>query len=172
MFIGFGLSEELHSALEAVQQQLRTQGVKARYVAQNNLHVTLLFLGEVADPAVPAQLIAEALADFREPVELALDGFGAFGDRSVHVTIRQNPELLGLQAALAERFEPLIGAENRRYRPHVTVARGVQTKDAWVEVPARKMLANEVTLFESSVTKGRRLYKPIFTYPLENRRFG
>lgn len=88
------------------------------------LHVTLLFIGEVN----PRDLspIAEALASVDIPL-LTLHSEGLFdtGQGALGLRIHPEPALLRLQKQLHATVEELgiVRLERRRYRPHLTLAR-------------------------------------------------
>ena len=120
----------------------RQQGLPgARWSPADNLHVTLRFFGEVAEP-VAAEL-DEALAGVAMPeFEVALDGVGAFGDpermRAVWAGVAESEPLRRL-AAKCETVARRCGlkAEPRAFRPHLTLAYLKRTPElrvaAWVQ---------------------------------------
>jgi 2'-5' RNA ligase len=83
-------------------------------------HLTLAFLGEVADDAPLAGPLA-AVAARHAPFTVALGGSGRFG-RAVWVGVTGAvPALTDLAADVASACGL---ADDRAYRPHLTVARG------------------------------------------------
>jgi RNA 2',3'-cyclic 3'-phosphodiesterase len=105
----------------------RQQGLPgARWRPLDTLHVTLRFFGEVAEDKA-ADLDLELDQIHVEPLDYVLSGAGAFGEgdevRVVWAGVEENPTLNRL-AARCEAAARRIGlkAENRAYRPHVTLA--------------------------------------------------
>ncbi|MBF0250192.1 MAG: RNA 2',3'-cyclic phosphodiesterase [Alphaproteobacteria bacterium] len=103
-------------------------GIKgARWVAEENLHVTLRFIGEV-DEDVALDLDA-ALAEVRgEPFTLAVQGVGAFGHppRVLWAGVKAEPEgaLAHLHAAVESALVRAgLEPEGRKFAPHITLAR-------------------------------------------------
>lgn len=99
----------------------------AKWRPRENLHLTLRFFGEVAEP-VADEIDAElALAAERNaPFELQLRGAGSFGGADPHalwVGARENLALSRL-AADCERAARRAGLkpEGRKFAPHVTLA--------------------------------------------------
>jgi 2'-5' RNA ligase len=93
--------------------------------APERWHLTLAFLGEVADARPVDRALAAALDGAPAP-ELRLVGSGTFGRRTMWVGL--DGDLAGLQelggkvsAGVRQAGVPL---ERRRYRPHLTVGRG------------------------------------------------
>ena len=97
----------------------------ARWVAPENYHLSLRFIGDIDDTL--AREIAAMLGRVRRPgFELQIDGLTSFGGnkpRAVVAAVPAVPELVDLQAD-HERLMQRVGLEaERKYRPHVTLAR-------------------------------------------------
>jgi 2'-5' RNA ligase len=97
----------------------------ARWVDPDNYHLTLRFIGDVDDAM--AREIAYMLGGIRRPAfDLQLDGLDSFGGnkpRAVVATARPVRPLIELQAD-HERLMQRVGFEpERKYKPHVTLAR-------------------------------------------------
>ncbi len=121
LFVGIGFPPELK-----LQLSLLCSGVTgAKWVDPGNFHLTLRFIGEIAEDTTAD--VDDALSRLRaRPFALRLAGAGVFGDkpRQLWVGAERSPEL----AALRDRIEQaLIRAglppEPRRFSPHVTLAR-------------------------------------------------
>jgi len=106
----------------------RVPGV--RWSPQHRWHVTLAFLGDVDDGAVPAlarALAAAAVA--HEPPRLRLAGAGCFGDRVLWAGVAGDLDglasLAGAVSDAARRAGVAGGGTTGEqvYRPHVTLAR-------------------------------------------------
>ena len=150
----------------------------ARWQGDEQLHLTLRFIGEVGTHA--AEDAAAALGSVRHaPLELRLDGCGVFDDR------RGKPNALwaGVSprdplAALHRKVDQAIvrtglGPEGRAYLPHITLARmpgSAGPIDRWLAEHAAltsEPFAIEVmTLYESRLGHGGASYEPVARYPL------
>jgi 2'-5' RNA ligase len=105
----------------------RQQGLPgARWRPLETLHITLAFYGEVAEPAA-AELDAELSRVGGDPIDLALEGVGHFGEgrqlQSIWAGVRESEalrRLAGRCEAAARRAG--LKTEARAYRPHVTMA--------------------------------------------------
>ncbi|HLA63026.1 MAG TPA: RNA 2',3'-cyclic phosphodiesterase [Rhodothermales bacterium] len=160
-----------------VLASLREEVPGARWLREEALHVTLQFLGEVADVgAVEGALVRALRVGPRGAVPVVMDERAAFPDsRRARVLVVTGPlenELAGLQREVAEATAPFVagGTERHpRFRPHVTLARLKGTPadavQAWVGggMPEVAFDAHEVVLFESLPGSD---YRPLFTYSL------
>ena len=123
LFAALALPDDVAARLLALMKNL--PGAKWR--PRENLHLTLRFFGEVAEPI--ADEIDLALADVAESsasFDLALKSVGAFGKDLPHtlwVGIEKNPALEKL-AADCERAARRAGLkpEPRKFAAHVTLA--------------------------------------------------
>lgn len=98
----------------------------ARWTPAERMHLTLRFIGEVDDTAMPEVHGALAKVSFA-PFDIQLQGIGQFGGRSPRVLwigVAPSPALFHLHdrinAELAKAGQP---AESGNYVPHVTLAR-------------------------------------------------
>ncbi|MEZ5925390.1 MAG: RNA 2',3'-cyclic phosphodiesterase [Hyphomicrobiaceae bacterium] len=99
---------------------------EARWIDQDNYHLTLTFVGEVDGHQMRA--FSDALYEISaEPFELTIDGLGCFGGdrpRTIYAAIRPEARLDALkrdhdQAARRAGLAP----DSRKFVPHVTLAR-------------------------------------------------
>lgn len=103
----------------------------ARWVAPEQLHLTLCFIGEVSGAVFLD--IREALDEIRaEPFTLRLKGLGFFPPRGqprvVWAGVEKNEALLALHRKIITRLTQLnVTLENRKFSPHLTLARLNQT---------------------------------------------
>jgi 2'-5' RNA ligase len=106
--------------------QLRGGLFGARWIEEEDLHLTLRFIGDI--DARLAEEIEDELADIRKPAFAVtlerLDFFGGDRPRAVVAKAKATPQLLALQAKIETALRRL-GAppEPRKFCPHVTLAR-------------------------------------------------
>lgn len=129
LFVGVRPSEGATRALAAFIFEARAVWPDAKWVPPENVHLTLAFLGEIAESDVPgvSACLDEALAEV-EPFPAALGRFGRFPEggkaRVLWVGIEEGAEQLegvarAVWAGLARWYEP----EERPFAAHLTVAR-------------------------------------------------
>jgi 2'-5' RNA ligase len=130
-FIAVAPDPFTHDRLVGLQERLAEAGVPVKWVEPDNLHLTLLFLGEVdarETPAVCAAVANVCRAVLAFPMTLA--GVGAFPTPRrprtliVHVTEGAD-ELKALHASLETPLLDLgcYRREERAYTPHLTLGR-------------------------------------------------
>ena len=148
-----------------------------RWVPEDNLHLTLRFVGEVERPV--AEDIAAALDGIRSPpFSIALAGVGQFAQRnrgSVWAGVQPRDPVAAL-AAKIERACTSAGLtpEHRAFHPHITLARwsgasaqvvkSVLQRNAGLTSPP--FAVDSFTLFESRLSRHGPHYEAIAEYKL------
>lgn len=130
-FIAVDLGKAIRDRLVSLQERLAQSGAPVKWVEAENLHVTLLFLGEVEDRDLPA--VCSAVADIcreQAPFTMAVEKVGCFGNprrpRTLWVGVGKGaPEVCAIHDALEA---PLLALgcyrrEERKYTPHITIGR-------------------------------------------------
>jgi RNA 2',3'-cyclic 3'-phosphodiesterase len=130
-FVAVPVDRFTHDRLVGLQKRFAESAVPVKWVEPDNLHITLLFLGEVDAREVPAVCSAAEQACRRiAPFAMTLAGAGAFPTPRrprtliVHVT-EGAAELVALHDAVEV---PLLNLgcyrrEERTYKPHLTLGR-------------------------------------------------
>jgi 2'-5' RNA ligase len=130
-FIAVALDAFTHDRLVGLQGRLAETGVPVKWVEPDNLHITLLFLGEVDAREVPAVCGAvEQACRGVAPFAMTLAGTGAFPNvRRPRTLIVRVAEGADEMRALHDAIEaPLLELgcyrrEERTYTPHLTLGR-------------------------------------------------
>jgi RNA 2',3'-cyclic 3'-phosphodiesterase len=146
-----------------------------RLIGPEKVHLTLKFLGEVAeDDLGPVTQALEPLREEQEPFEVSTSGFGAFPSqkraRILWAGVGEGSELLrDLARSVEDLLEPVgFGREGRPYVPHLTLgrAKGRRTKldDASVCPPTLRFMVPGVDLVESLPGAGGVTYSILETY--------
>jgi 2'-5' RNA ligase len=175
LFVALSLPDDLRDSLSGLSCGLPG----ARWVAPENLHLTLRFIGEVAGHE--AEDIDAALSGIRLPrFPLTLAGVGDFGDdrrlRSVWVGVEANATLERLQAKIEQAVQRAgQPPEKRKFKPHVTLARfkshpGERLKDYFAQRSMFRAPPFEVTaftLYSSYLSHEGAIYSPEAVYALD-----
>jgi 2'-5' RNA ligase len=133
LFVALEIPSAVRENLANLMSDLRARGSRvnrdnARWVRPENLHVTLKFIGHIADEKLNAIRGALSQVRSKEQVELRFRGLGVFPNekraRVFWVGIETSPNLTELANDTDARFEKLeIPREKREFRPHLTLAR-------------------------------------------------
>lgn len=134
LFVAIDISEETRTQLRHVREALESQLAGARkpprvtWVRDEAAHVTLRFIGEVADDV--AERVREALGQpFEQPAfDIEWKGVGTFGGRRPRVVwigaAAGGDEASALADAVNQRLETIAGpGDDRPFRPHLTIGR-------------------------------------------------
>ncbi|HMC65603.1 MAG TPA: RNA 2',3'-cyclic phosphodiesterase [Gemmataceae bacterium] len=130
-FVAVDLDKSIRDRTVALQEALARSGTEVKWVEPENLHVTLLFLGEVEDRTVPAVcrvVVDEAAkhAAFAMSVETAGCYPSPRRPRVLWVGLGRGAQEL---CALHDALEPPLlelgcyRREERQYSPHITLGR-------------------------------------------------
>lgn len=185
-FVAVGVGGPAARALLACQRELKACGASVKWTAPEQLHLTLKFLGEVQPATVAAAREALAPLFTREaPFTLTLSGLGAFPSPAraqvLWAGVTEGRETLTRLAAAAEAALVPAGvpAENRPFKPHLTLGRVREggLSPALVEaVTAGRGRAfgatqvEQVVLMRSRLTPQGPVYTPLFTFALRGER--
>lgn len=122
LFVAVDLSEDVRERIEKVLKVFKDfKGVKP--VEKENLHITLMFLGEVPDRRV--EVVRESLKGIRfEPFKIRLKGLGNFNYRVFWVGVVEGNDYLSILAKEVENSLKRIGFKrDKDFVAHATVAR-------------------------------------------------
>lgn len=130
-FIAIDPGDAIGGALAAVQRSLAKEATDMKWVEEDNLHLTLLFLGEVEDRDLLGICRAvEKAAAAQAPFSLEIVGIGCFPNprrpRIVWAGVGAgSAELIALHDALEPPLLKLgcYRREDRPYSPHLTLGR-------------------------------------------------
>lgn len=177
LFVALDLSEGLCDGVMALQDGL---GV-GREVSDQDLHLTLAFLGERSLPEV--EVLHEMLSAIRASrVRMHLRGVDVFGGRHPSVAVglfEKVPELLALQEKVMQAARMAgIDLTRRRFKPHVTLARFPRNLPDFAEARIGAWLASYgdatvvgedaryFSLIQSTLREDGPIYEVLARYPL------
>ncbi len=176
LFVGIAFPEDIRARLDELSGGLPD----ARWVAPENLHLSLRFIGEV--PGGDERDIGQTLQAAGGPAfDLALKGLGCFDRRgkvhAVWVGVEKSEPLLRLQGKIAAALvRSGLEPEHRKFKPHVTLARfkGAPARDVGRYLEANNDFAagpftvGDFTLYRSRLGHGGPHYEALADYPLED----
>ena len=128
LFVALEIPSAVRQNLATLLDSMRAVTKEPRWVRAENLHVTLKFLGEIAETKVDA--VRSALTAIHSDKIIALDfrGLGFFPDekhpRVFWAGLEASPNLKALAGDIEGAMEKLgIPHEKREFSPHLTLAR-------------------------------------------------
>jgi RNA 2',3'-cyclic 3'-phosphodiesterase len=134
-FIALPVAPQVIQRMVACQQQLaREAGEAVRWTPEDQIHLTLQFLGNIS--AADLESIQPRLSNIMRSLHLRAEGIGAFpsprNPRVIWVGVKgEIDELRAVQAAV----ENATGRkEEREFRPHLTIGRVREGRRAELEL--------------------------------------
>ncbi len=187
LFVAVELETVVRASAAAAGHALRARlprEIAARWISEENLHITLQFLGEVDDGLVPHVVAALGIPFGQQPFTIDIEGFGAFPSsgplRVFWLGVRRGADgLAALHDEVASRMEPLgFPRERRPYAGHLTIARVKDGGPRSVQAAVRRLLAElpahagqsqvtGITLFHSRLSPKGASYEPVLRVPLK-----
>lgn len=179
--IGDAVRAEVARVRATIQAQLEAveNPPRVAWVAPASLHLTLRFLGEVAEARVPA--LRQALADPFDmaPFEVEWRGLGAFPlprrPKALWMGVVSGAMSLGqLEAQVSKRIDGKIDPDPHPFRPHLTIGRvklpgaGIDWTKMLEKVDVRGVtsLVDHVTLYQSKLSAKGPQYTGLVKAPL------
>jgi RNA 2',3'-cyclic 3'-phosphodiesterase len=152
------------------------EGPGMKTVPVANLHITLRYLGEIRREKTDELRSALRSVSF-SPFTAAVAGTGCFPNRRNPAVLWIGIEPAGPFEALFYRIEDAVrplgyGQEQRRYHPHITVARpqanvqktAVRFLDQFSDVSAGEFVISEFVLYESILRREGPEYRVLEVY--------
>jgi len=181
-FIAVETDPSIRAAVVRLQGELDARSIEARWTPPENLHLTLKFLGEVADTLLPHVCeVAHQVAGEVAPFTVTAEGLGTFGSPRRPRIIwcgfaGEAVSLVRLHDRLDELLAPLgVPGEGRRYTPHLTVGRvrarsgpGVSTEvlAPYASWSGGSQHVEQIVVFSSQLGRGGARYETLARCPL------
>ncbi len=178
-FIAMDFGADIERCMARVQRKLEQQcPVRGlRWIDTDHMHLTLQFLGEIADQQIaPVSRALDDLAGTSSRFDIDVGGVGVFPPkgpvRVIWAGIHDaRGELARLQARCQERLAPLgVSPEHRAFSPHLTLARNRDPRSSerilaalktHVAFSAGTQTVDHVTFYQSTLTKQGPIYEAL-----------
>lgn len=167
LFIGVQLSPALRALVARETGPLRSAIPDVRWTDEDALHITLRFLGEVAEDDVASVGSAlEACASAQRPFTLSTTGLGAFPRMGraqvVWLGVEDGGATGGIVNCLDAALAPLgFLPEQRAFTPHVTLGRArnrngvrVSDRERAMQLAVGSMQVDRIALIRSHLGRG------------------
>ncbi len=181
-FLAFDLPAEIRAVVENVHGDLKGVSRDVKWVRPASVHLTLVFLGSVAEGTLPG--ISRAARETCEgfgPFRLAVRGTGFFPNprrpRVIWLGLSGDVERMGaLRDTLQDALEPFgVERERRPFRPHLTLGRFrkggfmddrlAAAMEPHSEASSPECTLFELVLFKSDLRPGGAVYTKLETFP-------
>jgi len=180
-FIAIELPEKIIYTISKVQEEIKSYGLKIRWVRPENIHLTLKFLGDIktADTEKVARAVSESATGY-PALSLAVKGIGVFPGikkpRVLWLGISKQLDLLtALQKTLDEKLEAMgFPKEKRPFRGHLTLGRIKSVIDPktlhdvlkeFIQFESESFFADKIILYKSDLKPNGAVYtKLVETY--------
>jgi 2'-5' RNA ligase len=174
-FIAIELSPEIKDSLSTIQSHLKYSGADVKWVATDNIHLTLKFLGDITEETCgKIRAVLDGIGKSTKPFEVGIKDIGAFPNinypRVIWVGIGKGAvESKALAENVADGILKLgFQKEQRPFAPHLTIGRvrspknkeSLKEKTGTAQIPVTKPhLVSSIVLFQSTLSpKG-----PVYT---------
>lgn len=129
-FIAVEIPDKTRTEITKMLDTFAKQDTGARWIKQDNLHITLIFLGEVSQEFLHnAQTELTSVAKNQKSFEMSLKNIGAFpsqrAPRIIWIGVdKGSDELIDLQSKIESSLTKIgYKPETRKFHPHLTIGR-------------------------------------------------
>lgn len=172
LFITVNMDTDVQDEIMDIIPIIKTNIRQGKYVPKENMHITMLFIGEVEDGQVSTveRVIESAVAGI-EPFELWVEDLGVFPNE-------QKPNILwagvkGELNSLNKLYDQLLSAikttglpfdAKPKYTPHLTIARKIGTgyQKGAIKLKTMAWTVNSLDLYQSILLPDGVKYQRIF----------
>ena len=160
LFIAIELSDEMKDSLLAVQNDLYDMGVRGNYTPEENMHLTLAFIGEYPD----AQPVLDALSALSfPPFDISLEGLGCFGDLWWAGISESAPLFSVVRRVRRVLAESDIPFDRKHFSPHITLIRRASGKMPEIRLQPAAMTVRTISLMRSDRGRSGMIYTELGT---------
>ena len=139
LFIAINFNDKTKNELISIQNELRQSIYNGRFTTPENLHLTLVFLGECDDKQT--DLLKSIINDIKFiPIIAKMDRVGRFKREDGDlwwVGVQDNTHLSELYNDLTDKLKYSgFKIDKRMFKPHITIGRKIKTdKEPWLITP-------------------------------------
>jgi len=165
LFISVNCGDKIKKQILSVQETIKTQSVKGNFSLPENLHLTLVFIGETPEDKIPliTSAIEEALKSPPDSFTLAFSAVGCFKHANKElwwIGTDNNDTSLDILKEIRRRitdglFSKGVNFDNRPFNPHITLGREIKHNSPII-VPKQEIFfpVNRISLMKSERIKG------------------
>ncbi|NLJ71223.1 MAG: RNA 2',3'-cyclic phosphodiesterase [Clostridiaceae bacterium] len=164
LFIAINFNTETRSRLVILRDELRSNSAKGRFSAPENLHLTLVFLGECDEKQAADAKAAMDSVEFK-PFTINIGCTGRFRRRGSEIWwagVSESKLLTKLYDQLIKKLTEFgFQIEKRKFSPHITLGREIITKASPNTFEEFGQLIDKIELMKSERIDGKLTYTAI-----------
>ena len=164
LFIAINFNDATRAKLIVLRDELRNKADYGKFPASDNLHLTLVFLGE-SDAKQTADAKSAMDAVNFAPLIVTIDRIGLFkrhGGDIWWAGVSENKPLLNLYSDLTNKLATAgFKLEKQNFSPHVTLGREVTTNEPPREIEPFSETISSIELMKSEHIRGKLVYTAI-----------
>lgn len=177
LFLAIEIPPSLKRKIAELQEELKTAGIRASWTNPTNIHLTLIFFGDLDYTLIPE--ICEALSQIKlKSIQVACSYLGGFPDlvkpHTLWIGIKENKDLNQLEKKISKILQSanLVFDNSKEFRPHLTFARFKNVRniqELLEKIPDKDFpcfSVKEMVLFESELSKEGPIYKPVKVFTI------
>lgn len=158
LFLALRFDSQMNKALTSTLHDLKVAGVKGNYAPAQNLHITLVFLGETDRASEIKNLIGAIPVP---AMRIGFDKFAMYGN-ILTVEVKGNQKLKNYAASVRAALDSAgIDYDHKKFSPHVTLVRKANGSFKGVQIPKGAVTLSHVSLMKSVQKDGKRIYTEI-----------
>ena len=167
LFIAINLSDEIKESLCLTMRELQAEGSKGTFSGRENLHLTLVFLGEVERSRISDIKAAMETVAFA-PFDIEIGSPGRFrrdeGD-ILWIGLKPNSKLASIRESLIKELKKRnFSPDDKPFKPHLTLGRRVVGGGRIPENTAGlRQSVTSMELMLSERTNGKLIYTPLYS---------
>ena len=175
LFVAIDLDDDARALIAQAQHRLAKMldaDRSLKWVSPGHMHLTLAFLGEIAEPAVPAIVKSLSVSIDVRPFAAVFHHLGVFPPRGAPRVLWLGvgdgaSDVIGTQRVVADRLvDAGMAVERRTFHPHLTLARWRSSRPsdarralaAAPHTPIAQVGVDPVTLYQSRLTSAGPVY--------------
>jgi len=161
IFLAIRFEDEVKRKLVEIQDTLKQRGVQGNYCPYNNLHLTLIFIGEKYDLPAIRQAVNEVQF---EPFSLSLDYLGSFPtkDGVIWSGVKERRLVSDLVEKLRERLTMNgVSFKDLPFFPHVSLVQHPSEIVTDVDLPDVSIPVARISVMKSERIEGELVYHEI-----------
>ncbi len=182
-FLAFELPPEIRRTVRRISQEMKKLPLDVRWLKADNIHLTMVFLGNIqTDDLGPiGEAVSKACRRYR-PFNVSLGGPGVFSGkrnpRVLWIRLEENLERMSyFRDALQKHLSSFgVKEEKRRFRPHLTIGRfergarpGAHLDELlsrYQDLTSPVCTLGELILFRSDLKPNGAVYTKLKAWPL------